>query len=125
MSDYDRLRKYFQDISGSLAVVAATTSTVLASGTTKDTIYVQKVLVQVTGASPGKTWQLDDSASPARQLAGPWPTDTDGSNYVLDFGADGLACTEGKDLVLTISAPGASGNVTWQGYRKQTSTRAA
>ena len=123
MSDgYEKFRTFYQDFSGNQVVGTGTGDTTLKSvRNTSHTIFVQKVHVQVTGASAGKTWQLTDSASPVREVTGPFPTDTDGSHYDMDFGPEGVPLTEGKDLLLDVSAAGAAGIVTWEAYQKLTS----
>lgn len=123
--DYLWYRKFYQDISGSLNITSSTDDTTLVTDKTPDTIYLQKAHIQITGASGGKTWQLVDSAGTPVQITGPFPTDTDGSHYDMDFGAKGTPLTEGKNLVLDVSATGAAGIVTWEGYQKRTAVVAA
>ena len=123
--DAGRYRQIYQDISSSLTVGTGTGDTTLVTVRANHTIYVQSVHVQITGASAGKTWQLTDSAVSPVQVTGPFATDTDGSHFAMDFGGGGIALTEGKDLLLDVSATGAGGFVSWEGYQKLTAVVAA
>ena len=123
--DYQGYRRFYQDVSNSLNVTGSTDDTTLVTVKTNHTIFVQKVHVQVTGASAGKTWQITDSAATPIQIMGPFVTDTDGSHFDMDFGAKGTPLTEGKNLLLDVSVTGASGIVTWEGYQKLTAVAAA
>ena len=118
-------RKHYQKISGNLIVATTTDDTTIVAAVTNHTIYLQKVYVSITGASAGKTWTLDDNAGTPRQLAGPWPTDTDGSHFEADYGSEGVPCTQGQALLFNVSATGAAGVVTWEGYIKRTGVAAA
>ena len=120
MSDpYRRKRTFHQDVSGALSVGAGTDDTTVQASKDNHTIYLQKAHVQITGASAGKTWQFTDVAGV--QLTGPFPTDTDGSHYDMDFGPDGVPLTEASGLLLDVSAAGASGWASWEAYLKPTS----
>ena len=120
MSDpYRRKRTFHQDVSGALSVGAGTDDTTVQASKANHTIYLQKAHVQITGASAGKTWQFTDVAGV--QLTGPFPTDTDGSHYDMDFGPDGVPLTEASGLLLDVSAAGASGWASWEAYLKPTS----
>ena len=113
---YRRQRTYYQDVSDNLSVAAGTDDTTLVTVKSGNTIFLQKAHIQITGASAGKTWQLTDSDG--LQLTGPFPTDTDGSHYDMDFGPIGVKLTAGKNLLLDVSAAGAAGQVTWEGYQR-------
>lgn len=120
--DYMRLRIIHQDVSGTLILGTSTDDTTLVTPrSTSHTVFVQKAHIQITGASAGKSWQLVDSASTPIQITGPFPTDTDGSHYDMDFGSLGVPLTEGKNLVVDVSASGAAGIITWEGYQRITS----
>ena len=116
---YRRKRSFYQDVSGSLNVGAGTDDTTVQASKNNYTIYLQKAHIQITGASAGKTWQFTDVAGV--QLTGPFPTDTDGSHYDMDFGPDGVPLTEASGLLLDVSAAGASGWASWEAYLKPTS----
>ena len=121
--DYGHYTRWYTNISGSLSVAAGTDDTTLVATKANWTIYLQKAHIQITGASAGKTWQLTDSAG--LQLTGPFPTDTDGSHYDMDFGPKGIALTQGKGLNLDVSAAGAAGRVSWEGYQRLTAVTSA
>jgi hypothetical protein len=124
--DYTQKRIFYQDISGNLILGTGTDDTTLVTArTASHTVFIQKAHIQITGASNGKTWQLVDSASTPVQITGPFPTDTDGSHYDMDFGPVGVPLTEGKNLVVDVSAAGAAGVITWEGYSRITSAIAA
>ena len=123
--NYEQYRKFYQDVSGSLILGTGTDdSTLVTVRNANHTLYLQKAHVQITGASAGKTWQLTDSAATPVQLTGPFATDTDGTHFDMDFGPVGVPLTEGKNLLLDLSATGAAGVVTWEGYQKLTATTA-
>ena len=120
--DYGHYTRWYTNISGDLSVGASTDDTTLVVAKTNWTIFLQKAHVQITGASAGKTWELTDSAG--LMLTGPFPTDTDGSHYDMDFGPKGIALGEGNELKLDVSAAGAKGWVSWEGYRRLTAVAA-
>ena len=120
MSDgYARYLTSFQDVSGNLAGGSSDVTLVTVRNAVHS-IFLQKVHVQVTGASAGKTWQLKDSGG--QELTGPFDVSTDGSHWDMDFGPEGVQLTEGTNLVLDVSAAGATGIVTWQAYQRLSST---
>lgn len=121
MSDaYLRNRQFYEDISGSTVLTTASTATALAQVTARSqdhAIFMQKVHIRVTTGNSGKTWTLLDTAGTPRPVTGAVPCDAVGS-FEIDFGADGYQLTAGKNLALTISAAGAAGVVSWEGYTK-------
>jgi hypothetical protein len=120
---YSRLREWHENISGSFDVLAATDDTVLvASRGPEYTIFIQKIHVRITGASAGKTWSLEDTNSPADSLSGLLPTDVALVVSELDFGARGMPVGQGKGLSLNVSAVGAAGHISWEGYQRPTAT---
>lgn len=124
--DYGDYRSFYQDVSNSLNITTATGNTTLVTvRNTAHTIFLQKVHVQITGASAGKTWQLTDSASTPVQLTGPFSADTDGSHFDMDFGPKGVPLTQGTNLLLDMSGTGAAGKVTWGAYSRLTAVVAA
>lgn len=122
---YKAIRNVYPDISSNISITTATDDTTLVTVKTNYTIFLQRVHVQVTGASAGKTWQIVDSAGTPIQLAGPFATDTDGSHTDVDFGPQGIPLTAAKNLVLDVSATGAAGWISWEGYQKLTTVAAA
>ena len=126
MSDaYLRQREFFQNISGSLSVATATDDTTLVTnGRSSDTIFIQKIHVQVTAVSSSKTWTFKDSAGTPVLTAAAIDAGTLGHTD-MDFGADGVPLTEGKNFLLDVSAAGAAGQITWEGYQKLTGATSA
>jgi len=125
MSDYRQRLKWWQNISGSLQVGAATDDTTLV--TARDafhTIFIQKITWTITTVSAGKTWTFKDSAGTPVPIKNGIPTDVLMQDSV-DFGPDGYALSQGKNFLLDVSAAGAAGTITWTGYMKPTATRPA
>lgn len=110
-------RKHFQDISGSLNVGAATDDTTLVTVRDADhTIYIQVIHVQFTNSNAA-TWSFEDSAGSPIQVAATAAA-VAGTHSDYDFGPVGIPLTAGKNFVLNVSATGASGRVTWEGYHR-------
>lgn len=122
---YQRNRVFFQDISGSLSVVAATDDTTLVTNPrTADTIFLQKLHIEITAGSAAKTWTFKDSAGTPVNMV---PT-VDASvvaHFDFDFGPRGVPLTEGKNFLLDVSAAGAAGWISWEGYQKLTGAASA
>lgn len=121
--DYVQLRRENQNISGNLRTTAATTTTTLVTNTrtTTDQIFIQRIHIEITTGA-AQTWTLGDSTPldlvPAVSVAAI-------SHFDFDFGPEGMPLALGKNFVLTISAAGAVGNLTWEGYQKRTAVAAA
>lgn len=80
------------------------------------TIYVQKLRIVVrTGAA--QTWTIQDSAGSPVILVSAQDMSVAGIEFEWDFGPVGRAITVNKDLVLSISAAGAAGDVYIEGYQ--------
>lgn len=124
MEPYNKLRTVYQNVSGQLNVLAATTTSTLQTGKANYTIYLQKVHVEVTAGSAAKTWTFQDSAGTPILLV-PSLDASAIAHFDFDFGPRGIPLTEGKDLVLSISAAGAGGWVSWEAYSKLTAVAAA
>lgn len=119
--NYERQRQINEDVSGDLNVAAATGDTTLKTvRNTKTTIFVQKIHIQITTGSAGKTWSIEDSAGSPITLTGNLPVDTAPLSYTIDFGPAGKDLTEATNLVLNVSAAGAVGIVTWEAYQRLT-----
>lgn len=116
---YRRKRTFYQDISGSLFVAAAaTTSTLVTDRNANNTLYIQKVHIEIT-TTGAFTWTLQDSAGSPVPII-PAVSTAAVAHFDFDYGPEGVPCTVGKNLVLSISAAGAAGWVTWEGYQKLT-----
>lgn len=121
---YRRLRTFYQDASGSFNVLAASTTTTLVTEPINDTIYLQKAHFEIITTSAGKTWTLEDSAGTPIVLI-PSIDASAVAHFDFDFGPNGIPLTQGKNLVLLISAAGAGGWVTWEAYSKRTAVVSA
>lgn len=120
MNSYTKLRACYQDISDQAVVNATGTSVTLQTSRSANfAFFLQRYHVQVSTGATGKTWSIEDSNSTPRMASGLLPVDTAPLSYERDFGPLGLQLTAGKNLVLTISAAGAGGVVTYEGYQKQ------
>lgn len=122
--DYARLRVIYQNASGTLSVLAATDDTTLVSAKTNHTIFFQKLHVEVTAGSSGKTWTFKDSAGTPVNLV-PSVDASAVAHFDFDFGPEGIPLTQGKDFLLDVSATGAVGWVSWEAYQKLTVVAAA
>jgi len=101
-------------------VTPLTGQTVLIVPRAKHTVYVQRVHVHVTAASPGITWSIQDSAGASltgNLTAAVAPTlDPVGAEF--DFGPAGVAITPGASLLFVPSGTGAAGVITWDAMQK-------
>lgn len=124
--DYAFYRRQYSDKTTDLNVVAATDdTTIITAKSAKHTIFVQKITVDITTYS-AKTWLFKDSAGtpvpvaaisiPAAAVALP----SESNSIVFDFGPKGIALTEGKNLLLDVSAAGAAAFVHVEAYEKLT-----
>ena len=120
--DYEGYRRFYQDVSGNLDA-GPVDATLVTARNSSHSLFLQKAHIQITGASAGKTWQLKDSAGV--ELTGPFATDTDGAHFDMDFGPKGIQLTQGSNLLFDVSAAGATGWVSWEGYQKLTAAVAA
>jgi hypothetical protein len=124
---YRRKQTFYADISGDYRVLATDTGTIaLASGKANDTIYVQKIHIEVTTINGGgELWSFKDSAGTPLDIVPSIATSAI-AHFDFDFGPNGVPCTEGKDFNLVISvATGAVGRISWEGYRKRTAVASA
>mgnify|MGYP001348774668 CR=1 FL=1 len=121
---YNRKRTFYQDVSGSRNILAADTTLTLQASKTSDTIFLQKLHIEITTLSAAKTWTFQDSAASPILLVPVIATDAI-AHFDFDFGPNGIPLTVAKDLVLSISAAGAGGWVTWEAYLKRTAIAAA
>jgi len=123
LDGYRRNLTFYQDVSGNRVDVGGADVTLVTVRNAFHSLFLQKAHIQITGASANKTWQLKDSSG--IELTGPFATDTDGSHFDMDFGPNGVQLTEGSNLVLDVSAAGATGIISWEAYQKLTAAVAA
>lgn len=123
MSDQERVNlQHYADVTVSYVIVAGTdytTPTAKIAGKAGHTIYIQKLCVSVTTDDAATQTFQDSAGTPivaAKTKASP------GLGPILfDFGPDGFALTEGKDLNHTMSAAGLAAAIVIQAYMKRTS----
>jgi len=124
--DYAFYRRQYSDKTMDATILAATDDqTLITAKSAGHTIYVQKITVEITTYS-AKTWLFKDSSGtpvevklisiPAAAVALP----SESNSMVADFGPKGLALTEGKNLLLDVSAAGAAGRIHVEAYEKLT-----
>ena len=117
---YRRKRTFYQDISGSTQIGALTTTTTLVSArNANQSLYIQKLHIEVTAGSGGVTWSFEDTAASPVLLV-PSVSAASVAHFDFDFGPEGIPCTQGTNFQVVISAAGAAGWIAWEGYQKQT-----
>ena len=116
---YRRQRTFYQDVSGTQYVAAATGDTTLKASKTNYTIQLQKLHIEIVAGSGGITWTFKDSASTPILLV-PSIDASAIAHFDFDFGPGGIPLTEAKDLLLDVSAAGAVGWISWEAYLKPT-----
>lgn len=118
-------RRFYQDVSGSLTVAAATGDTTLV--TVKDvyhTLFIQRIVVYIT-TDAAQSFAFEDSNSPAKKVAEVTTSPGDETRWEFSFGERGVPLTEGKNFLLNVSAAGLAANIEWEGYQKLTAVTAA
>lgn len=121
MSVYRRMQTLYRNLSTGVNIASgatgATLATVDAGGAY--TIFLQKIHIEITTGSSGKTWNIADSGTGAANII---PSLDAGaiSHYDFDFGQYGMPLEQGKNLILTPSAAGAAGKITIEAYQKPT-----
>lgn len=119
MEPYNKHRTFHQNVSGNLSVGTATDDSTLVTLKASNTIYLQKLHVEVTAGSGAVTWTFKDSAGTPINLV-PAVSAAAIAHFDFDFGPQGIPLTEGKSFLLDVSATGAAGWITWEAYMKQT-----
>lgn len=122
--DYNYLRRFYQDISGSSVLAAgdnlSVTARTLVAAKTGHTIYVQRIVVHVI-TDNAATQQFNDTAGTPVVIAGTKASPGIGP-IVFDFGPEGRALTVSTALTMTNSGAGLAADIHWEGYRKPTAT---
>jgi hypothetical protein len=121
---YAEYRAHFQDISGTLQVLAADGDATLVSGRVQQTIYIQRVIVYIT-TDAAQSWVFTDSNGTPRKLCEVTASPGDETRWDFDFGELGMPLTEGKNFLLDVSAAGLAGHIEWYGYMRRSSTQTA
>ena len=113
-------RRYYQDISGELNVLAATDdSTLVSVKNASYTLYIQRIIFYVT-TDAAQSMSLEDSNSTPKKVAEVPSSPGDETRWDFDHGEEGIPLTEGKDFKMMVSAAGLAGQLKWYGYQKQT-----
>lgn len=117
---YLRQRQQYTDVSGQTTIATTDTGTVtLATGKTGWTIYVQRLSVTITTTAAETLTFKDSNGTPKPIVA----TDTNpGANtqYVWDFGPEGVSLTQAKNFVVAISGAGLAAHIEFSAYLRQT-----
>lgn len=122
MSDaYLRNREFFGNLSGSRRVLATDTGILqLIAAIPKNSIFVQKMHVEVTTLTASELWTFQDGAATPVPIV-PSVSAAAIAHFDFDMGPDGVPCTEGTAFNLNVSgATGAVGWVSWEGFKKLT-----
>lgn len=122
---YDRQREFFGTISGNRHIAAADTGVIaLVAAIAKHTFYIQMIHVEVTTLTASELWTVQDGAGTPVPIVAVSAAAV--GTFTIDFGAQGVPCTEGTAFNLNITgATGAIGWLTWEGYKKLTLGAAA
>jgi hypothetical protein len=122
-------RTTYRDISGALALTAATGDTTLVSNASANglgtgwTLFIQRIIVWVsTDAAQSMSFE-DDNGTP-RQIAEVTTSPGDSTRWDFDYGDRGVPLTEAKDFELNVSAAGLAGMIVWEGYARRTAAGA-
>ena len=122
---YRRKRTFYQDVSGQFNILAATDDTILkAVRNVQQTIYLQKLHIEVTAGSGSVTWTFTDTANTPINLI-PSVSAASIAHFDFDFGPEGIPLTAGKGFKVDVSGTGAVGWVSWEAYQKLSATTAA
>ena len=115
--DYRKYRSENTDVSTTARINTTGSSggLVLASGVASGSIFLQRATIVPT-TTGAVSWSLTDSSSGTPALT-PLISMT-GSGYSIDYGSRGVQLNTGASLQVTLSATGAAGVVSVEGYWK-------
>ena len=111
MSDaYLRQREFYGSISGNRRVLTTDTGNLtLVAAIPKNTIFIQKIHVEITTLFASELWTFQDGAGTPIPIV-PSVAASAIAHFDFDFGPNGVPCTEATAFVLAISgATGAGG----------------
>ena len=123
MSDaFLRNREFYGSTSGNRRVLTTDTGILaLVAAIPKETIFIQRIHVEVTTLTASELWTFQDGAGTPIPMV-PSVSAAAIAHFDFDFGPDGVPCTEATAFNLSITgAVGAGGWVSWEGYKKHTS----
>ena len=113
---------YQEKVSDNLVLVGDSSDATLLTGRAKHTIFVQQIVADIT-TTDLVIWTFKDSSTPTAVVVGTLGSGPGiGQFIVVDYGPQGRALTEGKDLILSFSGSGMAGNVHVDAYLKLTGT---
>jgi len=116
---YLRNREFFGSVSGNYRSLATDTGLIpLVPLIPLQTIFIQKIHVEVTTLAASELWTFQDGAGiplvPAVSAGAI-------AHFDFDFGPDGVPCSEATAFVLNVTgAVGAIGWITWEAFKKLT-----
>lgn len=120
MDDYGQYRTFFQDVSTSVTIAAATGDTTLISvRNAAHQIFVQRIIAFIT-TDAAQSWSFEDDAGAPVQIAEIPASPGDSTRWDFDFGPEGAPLTAGKDLELNMSAAGLAGHIEVYAYQRLT-----
>lgn len=125
--DYLSYRQIYNDISGSLVVLASDGDATLVtakiptagSGEGNYTIFIQRIFVWIT-TSAAQNMSFEDSSAGGFRIANIPATPGADTKWSFDFGSRGVPLTEKKNFLMNVSAAGLAGHIEWEGYTKMT-----
>ena len=122
----DNYRSLYQDVSYDHTILAADSTTLTACPSKAGyTVFVQAIIFDVTTDNAATLSFKDTASTPVVIHATKASPGLGASVTSVDFGPEGRACTEAKDLQVVFSGAGLAGSLKILAYRKQTSTLAA
>lgn len=110
-------KKAYQSCNGQL-VFAATDgdATLITAGATTEQLFITRITVTIK-TSAAQSITFEDSASSAVYVCKVPSNPTVDTQYIYQWGERGFGLTEGKNLVMNVSAAGVAGTIVWEGYR--------
>lgn len=120
--DYLRNRRWYQDVSTTLAFTASTDDTTLITGRTGWTIFVQRIIVWIN-TSTAATESFQDHTT-GKVIAVVPASPGANTRWDFDFGPEGVPLTVSENLLWNVSATGHAGHLIVEAYMKQTAVLA-
>jgi hypothetical protein len=116
--DYNWFTSQFQDVTSNTTMAVGTGDTVLVTGKTGHTIFVQRIIATIT-TDAAQSWSFEDTAGTPVVIA-KIPSSPGVGLQTFDFGPSGVPLTVSTNLNLNVSAAGLAGTVHVEAYLKQT-----
>lgn len=117
--DYAELRARYQDKTTDRVIATGdTTVAALIAGRANYTLFIQKIVIDVTTDAAQSLILRDTNGTPKTIFSLPASPGT--GPFGRDFGAEGMPLTEGKDLSAVLSAAGLGMNIHIEAYLKPT-----